>query len=175
MASTETNGSLSSGGTRTDVSTARREDAAAEPRPRQRTKGLGTRSERALRAVIEAVFARRGEGDALIAPPKARVSWVYQEFDDFLARASLRSYAIVLGSIWLVSLMAPVLLRRFSSLSALSLSERVRGLEAVEASGFAPALLAVKALLSLHYYEHPDAAREVGFDGACLLSSQRQS
>ena len=44
-------------------------------------------------------------------------------------------------------------------------------LERFEKSGFAPALLAVKALLSVHYYEHPDAAREVGFDGACMITS----
>ena len=30
------------------------------------------------------------------------------------------------------------------------------------------ALFAVKAILSMLYYEHPDAAREMGFDGACM-------
>lgn len=155
------------------VNTERSGGAVAEPRPRQRPKGLGRGSALLLRAVIEAVFARRSEGGALIAPPDARVRWVDQELDDFLARASRPSYAIVIGSMWLVSLIAPLFLRRFNVLSALSLADRVRALEAVEASVFAPALLAIKALLSLHYYEHPDAAREVGFDGACLLPSRR--
>jgi hypothetical protein len=67
--------------------------------------------------------------------------------------------------------LAPLMIRRFGSLAAMSLPDRIRALERFEGSALSPALLAVKALLSVHYYEHPDAAREVGFDGACMKVS----
>lgn len=138
-------------------------------RPRARDVGLRPWAERATRAVIEAVFARAGGGGELTPPPSVRVAWVCREIDDSLARASARSYAIVLLSLFVVSVVAPLLVRRLGPLAALAQRDRVRALQRFEASALAPALLAVKALASLHYYEHPDAAREVGFDGACML------
>lgn len=140
-------------------------------RMREREVGLGPWSKRAVTAVIEAVFARAGEGGDVTPPPEARVAWVTAEVDDFLARASTRSYAVVLLSLVVVSVVAPLLSRRFASLASLSPSERVHALERFETSAFAPALLAVKALLAVHYYEHPDAAREVGYDGACMITT----
>ncbi|CAN5924299.1 hypothetical protein BH11MYX4_BH11MYX4_04380 [soil metagenome] len=140
-------------------------------RMRERDAGLGPWSERAVRAVIEALFAREGEDGEVTPPPAERVTWVTREIDDFLARATTRSYAIVLLSLVVVNVVAPLLSRRFGSLAGLSPRQRVHALERFEKSGFAPALLAVKALLSVHYYEHPDAAREVGYDGACLVPS----
>lgn len=139
-------------------------------RMRERDAGLGPSGKRALRAVIEAVFARAGANGEVTPPPEERVAWVTAEVDDFLARASGRSYFIVTLSLLVVSLLAPLLSRRFTSLASLSPTERVHVLERFEKSGLAPALLAVKALLAVHYYEHPDAAREVGYDGACMIT-----
>jgi hypothetical protein len=134
-------------------------------RPRERETGLGPWSERATRAVIEGVFARLDDAGELAPPPAERVAWVCREIDDFLARVSLRSYALVLLSLFAVSLVAPLFVRRVGSLASLAPWQRVHALERFEKSLFAPALLAVKALVCVHYYEHPDAAREVGFDG----------
>jgi hypothetical protein len=134
-------------------------------RMRERDVGLGPWSTRAVRAVIEAIFAREGKDGDVTPPPEERVAWVAGEIDDFLARASARTYAIVLLSLIVVSVVAPLFVRRFGSLAKLSPRDRVEALERFEKSGLAPALLAVKALVSVHYYEHPDAAREVGFDG----------
>lgn len=145
-------------------------EARTYERMRERDVGLGPWSKRAVHAVIEAVFARPGASGELEPPPAERVAWVTGELDDFLARASTRSYVILLVSLIVVSVVAPLLSRRLSSLAALTPSERVHALERLEKSGLAPALLAVKALLSVHYYEHPDAAREVGYDGACLIT-----
>jgi hypothetical protein len=142
----------------------------AYERMRERDVGLGPWSKRAVHAVIEAVFARAGANGDVTPPPEARVAWVTAEIDDFLARASSRSYAIVTLSLVVVSIVAPLLSRRFTSLASLTPSERVHALERFERSRFAPALLAVKALLAVHYYEHPDAAREVGYDGACMIT-----
>ena len=139
-------------------------------RMRERDVGLGPWSKRAATAVIEAVFARAGESGEVTPPPAERVAWVTAEVEDTLARASGRSYAIVILSLFVVSVVAPILSRRFTTLASLSPSERVHALERFERSAFAPSLLAVKALLSVHYYEHPDAAREVGYDGACMLT-----
>jgi hypothetical protein len=138
-------------------------------RPRERAVGLSPWAERAMRAIIEAVFARAGD-DGVAPPPEDRVAWVCREIDDFLSRVSARSYVVVLLSLVAVSLIAPLFAKRLGTLASLPLADRVRALERFEASGLSPALLAVKALASVHYYEHPDAAREVGFDGACMIA-----
>lgn len=146
--------------------------ASSYERPRERDAGLSPWAERSLRALTEAIFARRSKGDdELVPPPAERIEWVCREIDDFLARVSTRSRLLVLLSIFAVSVLAPVLMRRFGSLASLSTVDRIHALERLERSPFAPALLAVKALASVHYYEHPDAAREVGFDGECHVAA----
>jgi len=159
----------------------RRDDLRHE-RPRARDVGLPPWAARATRAIAEAVFAhalRDGDGDGdgdgdVEAPPADRVEWVCREVDDFLARVSFRTYVIVLASLVTLVVLAPLMIRRFSGLAAMTLPDRIRALERVERSALSPALLAVKALLSVHYYEHPDAAREVGFDGACMIAPRAE-
>jgi hypothetical protein len=51
-------------------------------------------------------------------------------------------------------------------------ADRIRALLRLEHRAGEP-LIAVKATLCLLYYEHEDAAREVAFDGACLVPSSR--
>jgi len=118
---------------------------------------------RALVAIAEAVFSRDGR-----APAAERMSWVEQEMEDFLARAGRRSRTLFVAMVWVTSVLAPLFVGRFTLLHRLPLSERIGALRALEAR-FGEPLLAVKALLCLVYYEHPDAAHDVGFDGACLL------
>jgi hypothetical protein len=146
--------------------------AKAYERPREREKGLGRSAERALRAVAEAIFARSGKGDEIVPPPAERIDWVCREIDDFLARVTIRSRVLVLLSLFAVSVIAPLYAWRFGRLGSIALTDRVHALERFERSMFAPALLAVKALASVHYYEHPDAAREVGFDAACMTTTE---
>lgn len=147
--------------------------ASSYERPREREAGLSPWAERSLRALTEAIFARRKNAgsDELVPPPADRIEWVCREVEDFLARVTARTRILVLLSLFAVSVLAPLLVRRFGSLSSLSTTDRVHALERLERSMFAPALLAVKALASVHYYEHPDAAREVGFDGECLVQA----
>ncbi|MBS2016406.1 MAG: hypothetical protein JST00_26210 [Deltaproteobacteria bacterium] len=137
-------------------------------RPREREVGLGPSASRSVRAFIEALFARKGEGDELVLPPRDRTEWVCNEIDDFVARASMRSYLVVVLSLFVVDIVAPLFLRRVGRLASLEPADRIHALERFEKSSLSPVLLAVKALVCIHYYEHPDAAREVGFDGACL-------
>ena len=88
--------------------------------------------------------------------------------EDFLARASTQARLMLSFMIWLVTLAAPLFVGRLGTLAALAQPERIRALERLERH-FGEPLVAVKAILCLLYYEHPDSAREVGFDGQCLL------
>ena len=116
-----------------------------------------------LRAVAEALFATSA------GPPSAeRIDWLLLEIEDFLARAGPRTRFVLGLAVFAVNLLAPLLVLRFISLRRLPLAQRVHALRNLENSPLAAPLFAVKALLSLIYYEHPEAAREVGFDGACL-------
>jgi hypothetical protein len=119
---------------------------------------------RAASRIAEAVFARGGQ-----PPPADRIAWLEREFEDFLARSGPRSRLVLSFMVRLVSLLAPLFVGRLATLGSLSVPERIRALTRLE-ERFGGPLLAVKAMLCLLYYEHPDAAREVGFDGQCLVT-----
>jgi len=123
----------------------------------------GPRTVRAAVAIASALFAR---GGAL--PPPERLAYLEREVEDFLARASTQARLMLSFMIWLVALAAPLFVGRLGTLAALAQPERIRALERLERH-FGEPLIAVKAILCLLYYEHPDSAREVGFDGECLL------
>jgi choline dehydrogenase-like flavoprotein len=146
------------------ASTPARDNSDASPLRRPGGSPIVARSTvRAAVAIAEALFARDRR------PPAAdRLAWIEREVEDFLARSGVQARLMVSLMIWLVSLVAPVLVGRFGLLGTLALGVRVRALVRLEERWGAP-LLAVKALLCILYYEHPDAAQEVGFDGLCLL------
>jgi hypothetical protein len=100
-------------------------------------------------------------------PPAERLDWLALETEDFLARAGARSRFVVGLALLVVGLLAPLVVFRFVSLARMAVRDRARALGRLEDSFGAP-VLAVKAMLCILYYEHPDAARGVGFDGACL-------
>lgn len=116
-----------------------------------------------LRSIAEAIFF----GPAGPPAPE-RLQWLVAEADDFLAHAGARTRFLIRLSAWLVNAFAPWAIFRFRPLRRLPLEERIAALSRLERSQLSAPLLAIKALLSLLYYEHPDAAREVGFDGQCL-------
>jgi hypothetical protein len=119
-----------------------------------------------LRSIAEAIFfGPRG------APPPARLDWLVAEAADFLTRAGARSRLVIRLSVFMVWVLAPLRIGRLRPLSRLPLPERVRALDHLERSRANPPLLAVKAFLSLLYYEHPDSQLEVGFDAGCAAPS----
>lgn len=124
---------------------------------------LSGRALLALRSIAEAIFFGPGG-----PPPAERLQWLMEEADDFLARAGGRTRFLIRLSTWIVNLCAPWAIFRFRPLRRLPLEQRIAALTRLEQSPLGAPLLAIKALLSLLYYEHPDAAREVGFDGECL-------
>ena len=62
----------------------------------------------------------------------------------------------------------PLSIGRLGPLRALSAEDRTRALETMERGPLGLAVFGAKAPLCFIYYEHPGAARAIGFDGACL-------
>jgi len=125
------------------------------------------RKDREMVLIASALFAsHRG------APPPGRLHWLIAELNDFLYGAGLKARLLMGFSATLATWVSPLLVRRLPPLSRLTASERIEALEALEASTLGTPLFALKAILSLLYYEHPDAAAEVGFDGKSLLEWQ---
>jgi len=127
-----------------------------------------TRSD--VRAFGEAVFARH-DGP----PPDERLRWLVDDVDDFVAHLNTRSYLLFRLCLFVVTWLAPLLVFRFSRLAALTLETRLEALEALERSPAALALFGARAIVSLVYYEHPDAAREIGWDQKCLTEVRREA
>ena len=117
----------------------------------------------AARAFAEALFLREG-GPA----PSDRIDWLIDEFVDFLQQAGPRSRLILEGGLFCSAWLAPVLIRRRPPLARLPLDERCQALEAFENTPAGLALLSVKAIFSILYYEHEDSADEIGVDAHCL-------
>lgn len=111
----------------------------------------------------EALFAR-----AAGPPPASRLEWLCDDLADFLTHAGPRSrfmfHACRLATSWL----APVLVASVPPLRRQPLARRSEALAAMERGPLGMAVLGVKAMLSMVWYEHPDSAAEIGFDGACL-------
>ena len=105
-------------------------------------------------------------------PPKERLHWLTAEFEDFLVGAGTRARVLLRVSAALATWLAPLLIRRLPPLSRLESTERISALEALESSTIGTPLFALKAILSLLYYEHPESAAELGFDGQALLDWQ---
>jgi hypothetical protein len=118
-----------------------------------------------VRVVAEALFLGKAG-----PPPAERLDWLALEVEDFLARSGAQSRLVFGLALLVISLLAPLFSLRFVPLGRMQPAERARVLGHLEHKFGAP-VLAVKALLSVIYYEHPDAARSVGFDGECLLES----
>lgn len=117
-----------------------------------------------LRVVAEAVFAT-GAG----APPAERLDWLCLELEDFLARAGSQTRLTLRLALLAISVLAPLVVLRFTPLKRMPVAERARAIGQLEHSSLGAPVLAIKALLCVLYYEHPDAAEEIGHDGQCLL------
>jgi hypothetical protein len=135
----------------------------AAPMQASSARPVGPRTVRAAVAIGSAIFGRDGAG-----PPPERLAYLGAEVEDFLSRCGPRARTMLTLMVWLVALAAPLCIGRLGSLAALSQRDRVRALDRLERR-FGEPLFAIKAVLCLIYYEHPDAAREIGFDGECLL------
>lgn len=101
-------------------------------------------------------------------PPAERLQWLGDDLDHFFAHAGRRSRSVFLLCITAIDLVAPLFIRRLGRFSALPPAERLAALTRFEASPAGLAFFGAKAALCIVWYEHPEAAREVGFDGLPL-------
>ena len=122
------------------------------------------RANRALFHIAEALFTT-SEGP----PPEARLRWLCLEMSDFLSRVGGKARLLFTVALFLGTWVAPLWLLRLPPLRTLSRPHRIEALDRLEASPIGTPLFALKAIVSLVYYEHPDAAAELGFDGQPLL------
>jgi len=118
--------------------------------------------QRDLMAIAEALFCRE-QGP----PPATRLVWLADEMADFLMRSGLRTRLVLRGSVAAIARAAPPLVGSVRPFRALPLESRIKALERLEKSPLGLACFAVKALSCIIWYEHPDSAEEIGFDGAC--------
>lgn len=130
--------------------------------------GLSPWTKRAAVAMAEALYATR-EG-----PPSAeRLTRLTEDLDDFTRRAGPQARR----SLWLclvaVSLMVPMFLRRFAAFASLPVQARIEGLARMEASPLGVAFFGAKAILCIVWYEQPEGAAHVGYDGQCLTALRR--
>ena len=135
------------------------------PRP-----GLPPRSLRAARAIAEALFARE-DGP----PPADRLDWLVADLGDFFGHVTLRARLLFRACAATVFWLAPLLIGRLGPLSRLSIDDRVRALERMEKTPLSLALLGAKAMLSIVYFEHEDAAAEIGWDQRCLVPHEEHA
>lgn len=98
-------------------------------------------------------------------PPRARLEQVCAQFDDILIQSSRQARLLLRFCLFLVSVIAPLFVLRVGPLRWLSLDKRIQALTRMEESFASAPIMAIKAVLCIVYYEHPDAAREVGFEG----------
>jgi len=124
---------------------------------------LRPRTIRTMQAIAEAIFASEAG-----PPPEARIRWLCAEMDDHLAHAGPTARTFLRAATLAVAAAAPVFARQPLPLERMSLKTRIKALDRMEHSIAVAPLLAVKAVLCILYYEHPDAAREAGFDGGCM-------
>jgi len=123
---------------------------------REPTGRMGAGTLDILMAIAEALFSVADE-----PPPAERIAWLRQEFSDFMSRASMQGRLLFTLAARIVSIAAPLLIGKLPGLTRLSVAERVRALTRLERRPLAPLLIALRAILCLIYYEHPDVASEV--------------
>jgi hypothetical protein len=130
--------------------------------------------ERDARAFAEALFAGPSG-----PPPDERLRWLVDDLSDFLAQSGPRSWAVIAGGLEVATWLAPPLVGKLPPLARLSVEDRCRALERLEHTPAGLPLLAVKAILCILYYEHPDVLAEIGVTkpgeagASCLVELRR--
>ena len=114
-------------------------------------------------AIAEALFSAP-EGP----PNERRLRWLCAELGDFVARIGPKPRFLYRFAVFAVIWIAPLWVLRPLPGKWGSVERRIRLYNRIERSTLGPALLAVKAIMCILYYEHPEAAKEIGFDGQCL-------
>ncbi len=126
-----------------------------------RMRVLGRRGRRALTAIAEALFA------ADQPPPRDRIEWCLDEVDDFLAGSGARTRFVFRLSLFVVSWLAPLLVLALPTIASRTISTRQRALERFEHSVLGLMLLAIKGVLCLVWFEHPEVLASMHLSPSC--------
>lgn len=111
--------------------------------------------------MCEAVFSTHNG-----PPPPHLLDHTVTNFDISISHSGFRSRLVFGFALMAMNVIAPLLIRRLPGLHRLNLNDRVRALTKMEESPvLAAPVLAVKAIICICYYEHPDAQAVVGFGG----------
>lgn len=97
-----------------------------------------------------------------------RFAWLVDDVDHFLAQSSAQLRTGVRVAAFLVEMLPLFFVHRFARCSNLPLDVRERYLRALEASKvpYAAVLCVMfKTLMTILYFEHPEAAPHLGYDG----------
>lgn len=138
--------------------------ATADPTTREtRVRGMSDAARRDVRAFAEAFFSRDYD-----PPPAERLDWFVEDMDDFVGRLNPRARGLFHLVMAVPTYVAPFFVKHVGRLGDLPVRGRIEALEALERSSLGMPLFAAKAMTSLVYYEHPDAAREIGWDQRCM-------
>ncbi len=112
------------------------------------------RVRRAVRAVAEALF------DDETPPDPARLDWAADDFLRFMVTATGRAHLILRASLFALTWLTPLFVFTPLPFAWLPVKRRVLALERMEHSPLGPAALAVKAMLCMIWFEHPDTQTE---------------
>ncbi len=115
---------------------------------------------RNLAALADVMFA-----DDSGAPPSARIDWTVRQVAEFCRRVGGKAVFIFRLALWAISWVGPLMFFSLPPLRRHTFERRAEIMHRFERSPFGLALFAVKAFLCMHYFEHPDVAEEVHFDG----------
>lgn len=125
--------------------------------------GLPDALRQPTRALAEALFSTE-QGP----PPRERIDWLIDDLSDYLSQSGFRARAAYRACLAGIQTVAPVLAGHAPPFHRLPLEARVEALTRMEESPLGLAVFGAKTMLCLIYFEHPDAAAEIAFDGACL-------
>lgn len=108
--------------------------------------------------------------------PAARLDWLMDELRDFVHHAGPRTEVLLRGGLFVAEWAAPLTAKKLPPMSRLTRSDRQHALEALERTPAGLPILAVKAILCILYYEHPEVLAECGIvpAGTCLTTLRKK-
>ena len=113
-----------------------------------------------LRALAEVMFA----GDDGV-PDEERMRWLCAETRRFVEELGGKGALVFRVGLFATDWVAPLFVLKAPPLRRLHWVDRVIALKRYEASPLGLSLFAVKVFSGLVWFEHPEVAEEVGFDG----------
>jgi len=142
-------------------------NAAPEPASRDfERKTFGPFARRAIRGAAEAFFTDPDEPSDRGA--EARMVWLVADADDMVSHGSVQLQTGLRIGILVLELLPVFVIGRFALASSLTLEERVYFLRKVETGPItflALLVIAWKTILTVLYFEHPEMAPHLGYDG----------